>query len=91
MATTKDSAPAHPSTRELRGLRLHQEHADEIERILPHTYSVPSCSGETTYTVRLAPRVHCDCPDFERRGEPCKHVFAATVAASKIRGRRRSA
>ncbi len=61
--------------------------AGEIERILPHTYSVPSCSGGKTYVVRLAPRVRCECPDFERRGEPCKHVYAATVAASKLRKR----
>ncbi len=77
----------HPPTRELRGLALYREHAGEIERILPHTYSVPSCSGEKTYVVRLAPRVRCECPDFERRGEPCKHVYAATVAASKLRKR----
>ncbi len=87
MATTKDSAPAHPPTRVLRGLKLHEEHANEIERILPHTYSVPSCTGTTTYTVRLAPRVRCDCPDFERHGEPCKHIYCCEIAAAKLRRR----
>ena len=84
---TKRSVPAPPPSRELRGLALFREHADEIERILPHTYSVPSCSGEKTYAVRLAPRVRCSCPDFERRGEPCKHVYCAEIVASKARRR----
>ncbi len=79
--------PAHPPTRELRGLKLYRDHGDRIERILPHTYSVPSCSGETTYIVRLAPRVRCDCPDYERQGEPCKHAYAATIKAAKTRAR----
>ncbi len=88
MTTTKDSAPAHPLTREARGLKLYRDHAGEITRVLPHTYEVPSCTGEKTYVVRLAPRVRCECPDFERRGEPCKHVFACEIAASKLRTRR---
>ncbi len=81
------SVPAPPPTRELRGLKLYRERGDEIERILPHTYSVPSCTGEKTYAVRLAPRVRCDCPDFERRGEPCKHIYCAEIVASKHRRR----
>ena len=81
----------HPPTRELRGLALYRERGDEIERVYPFVYRVPSCSGEETYVVHLAPRVRCDCPDFARRGEACKHVFAATVAAAKIRARRRVA
>ncbi len=82
---------AHPSTREARGIKLFKERGDEIERVYPHVYRVPSCSGETFYTVHLAPRVRCECPDFERRGEPCEHVFACEIAASKLRARRRSA
>ena len=90
MATTESSATAPPPTRELRGLALYRERGDEIERIAPHTYSVPSCTGETTYTVRLD-RPRCDCPDFECHQVPCKHIYAATVAAAKRQARRRSA
>lgn len=75
-----------PATRELRGLALYRDRGDEITRVLPHTYSVPSCTGTRTYIVRLD-RGTCECPDFERRGEACKHVYAAEVAASKTRTR----
>ncbi len=81
------SVPAPPATRELRGLALYRDHADEIERVYPHVYRVPSCSGETFYTVHLAPRERCDCPGFERHHKPCKHVYAANIAAAKIRRR----
>jgi len=89
------TVPASPATRELartlRGLALYRDHVDEIVRILPHTYSVPSCSGSTSYVVRLD-RGTCECPDHERHPElTCKHLAAATVAASKKTRRRRSA
>ena len=87
MATTKDSAPAHPSTRTTRGISLYREHGDEITRILPFVYEVPSCSGETTYIVHLAPRERCECADFERRAEPCKHIIACTIKRAKSRAR----
>ncbi len=48
MDTTKD-------TRTTRGLKLFREHGDEITRVYPHVYRVPSCTGETFYTVHLAP------------------------------------
>ena len=85
MATTKDSAPAHPSTRELRGLALYRDHGDEIERTAPHVYVVPGCSGGS-YVVHLG-RETCTCPDFERHNTPCKHLFAATLKAAKSRTR----
>jgi transposase len=41
---------------------------------------VPSQTGRGHYRVHLGPdgsdAPRCDCPDFEERGEPCKHVFA---------------
>ncbi len=80
-----------PATRELRGLRLYCERGEEIERIYPHAYMVPSCSGKETYLVRLD-RQTCECADHARHPEfTCKHLFAATVAASKNKARRRSA
>ncbi len=81
---------AQPASRELRGLALYRQHGDEIERILPHAYSVPSCTGTGTYVVRLD-RGTCECPDFEYQRGPCKHLYAVTVAASKTRRRKLSA
>ena len=81
------SVPVPPPTRELRGIALYRERGEEITRVYPHVYRVPSCSGETFYTVHLAPRERCDCPDFERHGEPCKHVYCAEIAAAKSRRR----
>ena len=77
----------HPTTRELRGLKLFKERGDEIERVYPGVYRVPSCSGETFYTVHLSPRERCECPDFERHHEPCKHLYAAEIVAAKTRRR----
>jgi hypothetical protein len=93
MATTKDSAPAHPSTRELRGLALYRDHGDEIEHIGRGRYSVPGCSGGS-YTVDLAVfggEESCNCPDHRRHPEhSCKHLVAATIYRAKARmvGRR---
>ena len=45
-------------------------------------YSVPSQSGEGFYLVWYTRQLtdkegwRCNCPDFEKRQEPCKHVFA---------------
>lgn len=78
-----------PTTRELRGLRLYRERGEEITRVYPHAYLVPSCSGKETYLVRLD-RGTCECPDHARHPErTCKHLAAATIKAAK--GRRRVA
>lgn len=38
---------------------------------------VPSQSGLGRYRVMKGPAgFACDCPDFEDRGQPCKHIFA---------------
>ena len=81
------SIPKTPATREARGLALYRERGDEITRVYPSIYLVPSCSGRVFYTVHLAPRERCDCPDFERRQRACKHIVAATIKAAKVRGR----
>ena len=76
--------PAHPKSgsREARGLRLAQERFEEIHPVSPGVWSVPSCSGESTYLVRLR-HESCTCPDYRRRSLPCKHVFAARVVKAK--------
>src|ERR1700746_3313834 len=40
-------------------------------------WDVPSQSGKKAYRVNLAgEEPSCNCPDFEERQQPCKHVFA---------------
>src|SRR4051812_31583616 len=40
-------------------------------------WSVPSQSGSGSYTVILDEQDSaCDCPDYELRGRPCKHIRA---------------
>lgn len=75
-----------PSTREMRGLKLYQEHGEEIrfdarERV----WLVPSQSeGTSVYEVTLGGRGEaCECADFEHRGAACKHIVAATIAKAK--------
>lgn len=50
-------------------------------RRTPKGYIVPSQSGQGKYAVTDAetPTARCTCPDFELRGEPCKHVWAVRV------------
>jgi SWIM zinc finger len=79
------SAPAHPSTRAERALELYHEHGRDIERISPHVYLVPTCSGERLYRVDYQAET-CSCPDHEIRGEVCKHVRAVGVLRAKRRG-----
>ena len=39
-------------------------------------YQIPSQSGNGSYVINLDDGVFCSCPDFEKRQEPCKHVYA---------------
>src|SRR4051794_20060425 len=46
-------------------------------------YYVPSQSGNGRYRVQLDGLFpNCSCDDFELRGEPCKHMLAATEWAA---------
>ena len=49
-------------------------------------YKVPSQSGNGVYLVNLEYGPYCTCPDFEKRNQPCKHVYA--VQALLERGER---
>jgi SWIM zinc finger len=86
MATTTIAHPAHPSTRELRGIALYRDHADEI-RFEDGTWIVPSQHDATAgYEVTLGRHGEsCECRDFEFRGGqgPCAHIYAAIVARAK--------
>jgi hypothetical protein len=82
MATTESSAPAHPLTREQRGLELYRERGDEIKHVRGSVWSVPSCTRAGVYLVDLASGI-CTCADMPAAGEVCKHTTAATIARAK--------
>jgi len=52
-------------------------------------WSVPSQSGAGKYTVTGLPRAiaggspRCSCPDFELRGQPCKHIYAVRIVVQR--------
>ncbi len=91
MSKSKSSATAPPTTRLQRGVRLYRERGAEIERLEIHTYAVPSCSGDETYTV-FTDMGCCSCPDHRRAkaaGEACKHRVAIEIFTAKRRAARR--
>jgi uncharacterized Zn finger protein len=82
---------ASKTTRTQRGIALYREHGDRIIRRMAHVYSVPSCSGDSTYTVDTS-LGFCTCPDHDRAkalGTICKHRVAAEIVQSKHRALRR--
>ncbi len=87
---TKSVAP-HPevlNARAERALALFRERGHEIERIADEHYLVPSCSGTRFYRVRYGGlEESCSCPDFEHRGQSCKHLLAVGIAHAKRRTR----
>ena len=85
MDTTSIAPPPRGDIREIRALRLYEERGAEIVRTGPWTYLVPSCTGTDSWAVNYR-RESCDCPDFEHRGEPCKHVYAVGIRRAKRRG-----
>jgi hypothetical protein len=69
-----------------RGLALWREQGGEIRPMPAEGLSVPSCSEPgRSYRVSLADEGRCGCPDWRRRHEPCKHIFAALIWAAKVR------
>ena len=49
-------------------------------------YGVPSQSQPGRFY--LADTRTCDCPDFQRRGGPCKHILAVRVHVARVRAER---
>ena len=89
-ATLSRENPGGKTTRIERGIRLHREHAGEIERVGIHAYRVPSCTGTGSYAVHADLR-YCSCPDHPKAkaaGERCKHVVAVEILVSKRRAAR---
>ncbi len=88
-----ETTVAAKTTRLQRGIALHRERGHQIERLEIHTYAVPSCSGDETYTV-YTDMGCCTCPDHRRAkaaGEACKHRVAVEVFVAKRRAARRRA
>jgi predicted nucleic acid-binding Zn finger protein len=46
-------------------------------------YGVPGQSAPGRYY--LVDQRMCDCPDFQRRGGPCKHVLAVRLHVARVR------
>lgn len=62
--------------REQRGMELA---ATRTIRQKGGIWIVPSAVGNGSYRVHLMPKIaSCTCPDFETRGQNCKHIYAAT-------------
>ena len=68
--------PAQSTTRFERGIALALERFEEIHRVAPWIWSVPSCTGSGSYRVNLKTEI-CPCPDRTPEGETDKHVVAA--------------
>lgn len=88
-ATIPQAGASRLFTRELRGLALARQRFEEIEHEGQGRFTVPGCSGGS-YTVQLpilGAAESCTCPDFQEvgrhTGEPCKHIYAATVVRAK--------
>jgi putative transposase len=67
------------NARKTRGM-IFLEEGFQPEEINPHTWIVPSQTGEGTYTVTVfRRRWSCTCKDFELQGLPCKHIGAVKI------------
>ena len=70
-------APGDPDDgdagRQQRGMAIAARVSIEKNRL---GYKVPSQSGNGSYVVNVDDDPFCTCPDFEKRQERCKHVYA---------------
>jgi hypothetical protein len=82
--TTTIPQQARRNTRESRALELYRRRGHEIRKAGEDLYLVPSCTGRGFYSVDYREET-CDCPDFARRRENCKHILAVGVFVAKRR------
>ena len=69
-------------TRLIKGKQIAQ--MCQIEKKGLDKWQVPSQSGHGSYIVtRYAEQFMCNCPDFETRQQPCKHVYAVEIKVLK--------
>ena len=59
--------------RQLRGLAIAATIAIRKNKL---GYKVPSQSGSGSYVVNVDDDPYCTCPDFEKRQQPCKHIYS---------------
>jgi len=65
-------------TRQIKGKQIAQ--TCQIEKKGLDRWQVPSQSGQGSYIVtRYADQFKCNCPDFETRLQPCKHIYAVEI------------
>jgi len=83
MSLPRVAAQGQITPRQERGLQLWRERGEEIERIAPRVYSVPSCSDEHRYLVDVEHET-CSCEDSIRNGSGCKHLTAAVIANAAL-------
>ena len=76
------------NTRELRALERYRTRGHEIRHVDQDLYLVPSRTGRGFYSVDYREET-CDCADFTRRRENCKHILAVGVLVAKRRSRLR--
>ncbi|MCA1728588.1 MAG: hypothetical protein LC751_04000 [Actinobacteria bacterium] len=74
--------PAPQTTRFERGITLEVEYFEEITRVAPWIWSVPSCSGPGVHAVSLK-TYECSFPDRTPEGETDKHVVAARYVKAR--------
>ena len=68
--------------RELRGFGIVSE-GDQIRRVNDGFFISMSTCGYTSYALRLeGSRWTCSCPDYTKREEPCKHLYALRASLS---------
>lgn len=64
------------TTREERGKAI-VEKSGQIQKVNDHSFKVKSQSGKGFYEVKATSEgMTCNCPDFVKRGQPCKHIMA---------------
>ena len=66
------------NTRKLKGEQIAK--TVQIEKRGLDKWVVPSQTGSGAYTVnRLGDNFKCSCPDFQNRGQACKHIYAVEI------------
>ena len=66
--------------RQLRGMAIAAIVRIEKNRI---GYKVPSQSGNGSYVVNTDGDPICTCPDFDKRQQPCKHIYAVQIVIQR--------
>ena len=76
MKTMTETCKPLITTREERGKAI-VEKSGQIQKIDEHSFTVKSQTGHGIYEVKTTDKgMTCTCPDFIKRGLPCKHILA---------------